>query len=158
MKASEKEVKYQSIREALEQIQKEQLNPKELSLEDRRLCVEFLRYEGRQSIQKIARILKVSEAVIKADLKIVNVGMARALEHGEIAAELVGQIIGQMRTNYDMALEKRDVSGANRSTEMLKELAQDLGHVTKAGDTVHHKGINILSLALGAAEKDSPNK
>ena len=145
-----KQQKLNSIREALEQIAKDQLDPKTLTVEDRRLCVEFLRYEMRYSVRNIARILKASESTINSDLRTVNIGMAKAMEHGEIGAELVGQLIAQLRTAYDMALEKRDVSGACKSTEMLKELAQDLGHVERSGDKEKGRALDILALAIGA--------
>jgi hypothetical protein len=152
-RTSDKQQKLNSIRETIEQIAKDQVDPKTLSVEDRRLCVEFLRYEMRYAVRQIARILKTSEGIVNADLRVVNIGMAKAMQHGEIGAELVGQLIAQLRANYDMALEKRDVSGANKTTEMLKELAQDLGHVQRAGDAQNSKALDILALAIGAGGK-----
>lgn len=151
--ASPKQKKYTSIRESIELIAKDALNPRTLSREDRRLCVEFLRYELRYPTSKIAKFLQVSEPTINTDLHAIHIGVGKALDHGEVTAELVGQLLGQLRTNYNMALEKRDVSGANKATQLLQELAQDLGHVSKADDTVNHKGLDLLALAVGAAAK-----
>jgi hypothetical protein len=153
-RTEEKQLKYTSIRDCVEKIARGEFDPAELSRDDRQFCVEFLRYEMRYPIRQIAKLLKIRETMVNSDLRLITIGMAKCMEHGEISAELVGTLMAQLRTNYDMALEKRDVSGANKSTEMLKELAQDLGHITKAGDTINHKGLDILALALGANKDD----
>lgn len=151
--ANKKQAKLNSIRETIELIAKDQLNPRLLAREDRRLCVEFLRYELRYPIRRVAQLLKTTEVTVKHDLKVINVGIAHELEAGEVGAQLVGQLMAQLQTNYDLALDKRDVASANKATELLQKLAQDLGHVSKAEDTINHRGLDILGLALSAGDK-----
>lgn len=149
-----KEKRLNSIRETIELIAKDQINPKSIKIHERRLIVEFLRYDLRYPVRRIAQLLKCQEWGVKQDLKVVNVNVAKELEHGEISSEIIGQIMSQLSSNYDLAMDKRDVSGANKSTELLLKFSQDLGHVTKADDVVNHKGLDILSLALGAGDKE----
>lgn len=120
-------------------------DPKKLSKEQRRNCVEYLRYGLRMDKTRISRTLRCSRMTVDADLRVIHLALATALTAGGIAEEMVGQLLSMIHLNYQMALDKKDVAGANKSTEALKELLQELGHIEKTPDKVQ-VGVDILDL------------
>lgn len=137
---------------SLDAISKKELDPKNLDIDQRRNCVEYLRYVNFFNVNRIARIMGVSRVTINEDLRNIHVGIARFMEHGEIANEVIGELYQKMQLNYQIALDKRDVSGMNKAVEQLKLLYQDLGQLSKAGETVHHT-VDILELTEAAAAR-----
>ena len=136
----------------LDRLSKHDLDPKTLDKDQRINCVEYLRYVNFFNVNKIARIMGVTRVTINEDLRNVHIGIARFMEHGEIANEIIGELYQKMQLNYQIALDKRDVSGMNKAVDQLKLLYQDLGQLAKAGDTVHHT-VDLLELTQAAAER-----
>lgn len=136
------------------QLVNKEIDPKSLSKDQRRNCVEFCRYQLRQDIAKIARLLQVQMTTVRADLRFIHVSTAKFLEHGQMSSEIIGEIYERLQANYQLALDKKDVAGANKATEMLKVFWQDLGRMSKADQVVRHEGLSILDLARAASVED----
>ncbi len=78
-------------------IQRGEVNPKSLPIEDRRRCVEHLTGEG-YSVAEIAEILKVTERTIARDRAAIH--EANAIERDpKLTGEMVGQLITQAETS-----------------------------------------------------------
>lgn len=77
-------------------IQRGEVNPKSLPIDDRRRCVEHLTGEG-YSVAEIAEILKVTERTIARDRATIQ--EANAIERDpKLTGEMVGQLITQAET------------------------------------------------------------
>jgi hypothetical protein len=140
------------VRTTVTQIIEGTFDPKKLTRDQRRNCVEYLRYGLRLDVTRIGKYLKVARGTVDADLRLIHVAIAKSMEHGEITSEIVGELLSKLSTNYQMALEKKDVAGANKATEALKELWQDLGKISVKSQKLEHSGtVDILELAKYAA-------
>ena len=144
------------LRTLVEQIVKGDplVDPLQFTIAQRRNCVELMRYGLKMDVARIARSLRVSTETIRSDLRVIHIQLAQQLNTADIYDAIVGELLSKIEANYQMALEKRDVSGANKATEALKELMQDLGKITKASQVIEHKGIDILDLARAASPDD----
>ena len=142
-----------SVSKTLQGIKNRLIDPKTLSIEQRRYCVQALRLEGYQTYA-IASLLSVSDRQIRRD--IMQLKDANELEmDGKFAKKYLGELLvrGQNHCAYLMRLARsKDASvaektqaeyGAWKIYKELTERLQDVGYLPKvakqiSGDLYHH--------------------
>ena len=143
------------VRTVVAQLAENQLSPKLLSREQRVECVEYMRYALRLNQATIAKTLKCDGSTVNGDLEKVHERLGQYLQTGSVALQALGEIYQKLQTNYQIALEKKDVAGANKATELLQKLYQDMELLKKSEEEVHHT-VSILDLASHAvAQKEA---
>jgi DNA-binding CsgD family transcriptional regulator len=144
-----------SVMTLIRSLQAGQLSPANISVSNRRLCVEHLTAEG-YSLVEVAELLKVSERTVARDRAAIL--QANSVERD---SKLVGQVVGRLLRQAECSIARmRRVSGdkdtppavkveaEHRSWQVERELAevlQKLGYLPTAAqeiraDLTHHLG------------------
>jgi transposase-like protein len=107
------------IHSVIQQIKSKQIDPKQLSAEDRQRCVEFLRVEGYQ-VSEIAQILGRHERTIQRDL--IQIRNANAVARDPRMLErVVGDVLQQAESSRALLRRIAREPGASAMERLMAE-------------------------------------
>ena len=147
------EVATKSVREIVEEIASNGLDPKELRADQRRECVEFLLLGGKGATE-IGRILSVDRATVYRNRERIE-----TLRAGEIRKLDISRVAALCKAKSEHLYRKALDCGENRlAWQITKEsvdLLQSLGFVYRRGDTIElsFEDLRKLGIRLGTVLK-----
>lgn len=119
-----------NVVDILKRIRERSLNPKEISIFDRRLCVAYLRHEGYTQ-EEIAQVFGVSRQTIIRDEKAIRRELAKLVDEIDVKS-YAGELIASARHIKAKALRKKEYSLAwNIERGLLSDL-QSLGYLPRS--------------------------
>jgi len=114
----------------LKKIQQGLLDPKEISVSDRRACVAYLRLEGYTQ-EEIAGIFKVHRQTILRDEKAIRSEAARLVDEIDVR-NIAGELIALAHHLQAKALREKDYGLAWRIERELIQDLQSLGYLPRS--------------------------
>ena len=119
-----------NVVDILKRIREGSLDPKEISISDRQVCVAYLRLEGYRQ-EEIAQIFKVHRLTIMRDEKANRRELAKLVDEIDVK-NYAGELIASARHLRAKALRKKDYTLAwNIERGLLSDL-QSLGYLPRA--------------------------
>ena len=116
--------------DTLKRIREGLVDPKEVSILDRRTCVAYLRSEGYTQ-EEIAEIFNVHRVTIARDEKTISKELAKLVDEIEVKA-IAGDLIAYARHLTAKAIRQKDYSLAWKIKRELIYDLQSLGYLPKA--------------------------
>ncbi len=143
-----------NVVDILKRIRERSLDPKEISIPDRRVCVAYLRLEGYTQ-EEIAEIFRVHRQTIVRDEKAYRTELAALVDEIEVRS-YAGELIALARHIRAKALRGKDYALAwNIERGLLSDL-QSLGYLPRSPEKHHVQVGTFLDLVqLASTQVDA---
>lgn len=143
-----------NVVDILKRIRERSLDPKEISIPDRRVCVAYLRLEGYTQ-EEIAEIFKINRQTIIRDEKANRQEAARLVDEIDVKS-VAGDLIISASHLSAKALREKDYGLAWRiKTELIDKL-QSLGYLPRSPEKHHVQVGTFLDLVqLASTQVDA---
>jgi len=138
-----------NIVDILRKIREGFLNPKEISISDRRVCVAYLRLEGYRQ-EEIAQIFKVHRQTVIRDEKANRLEAAKLVDDIDVKS-VAGNLMGWARNLTAKALREKDYGLAWRIQRELVSDLQSLGYLPRSPEQYHVQigtFVDLVQLAM----------
>ena len=138
-----------NVVDILKRIRERSLDPKEISISDRRVCIAYLRLEGYTQ-EEIAQIFKISRQTIIRDEKANRQEAAKLVDEIDVKS-IAGDLIISASHLAAKALREKDYGLAWRiKTELIGKL-QSLGYLPRSPEQYHVQigtFVDLVQLAM----------
>ena len=124
-----------NVVDILKKIREGFLDPKDISISDRRICVAYLRLEGYTQ-EEIAEIFRVSRQTIIRDEKANRREVARLVDDIDVKS-IAGSLIAWARHLAAKALREKNYALAWKIRRELKSDLQSLGYLPRSPEQYH---------------------
>jgi hypothetical protein len=145
-----------NVVDILKRIREGYLDPKEISVSDRRVCVAYLRLEGYTQ-EEIAQIFKVHRQTIVRDEKANRRGAAKLVDEIDVKS-VAGNLIVWARHLAAKALREKDYSLAWKIQRDLISDLQSLGYLPRSPEQYNVQigtFVDLVQLAMKKVDAEA---
>ena len=138
-----------NVVDILKRIRESSLDPKELSISDRRVCVAYLRLEGYRQ-EEIAQIFKVHRQTVIRDEKANRLEAAKLVDEIDVKS-VAGNLIVWARNLTAKALKEKNYGLAWKIQRDLISDLQSLGYLPRSPEQYHVQigtFVDLVQLAM----------
>ncbi len=140
-----------SVIEIIKRVREGLLDPKEISVSDRRVCIAYLRMEGCRQ-EEIAEIFNVHRQTIIRDEKANRRELAKLVDEIDVRS-YTGELIASARNLATKALRKKDYALAWKIQRELISDLQSLGYLPRSPEQYNVQIGTFVDLVQLATKK-----